>query len=35
MTKDDPLRTHLFGGYTIDGEVVCSPDCWCKTGEEK
>lgn len=26
--------THLFGGIDSTGEAVCSPDCWCKEGEE-
>ena len=30
----DEGRTHLLGGFVL-GEAVCSPECWCKTGEEK
>jgi len=26
----DPERTHLLGGMTVDGEAVCSQDCWCQ-----
>ena len=29
-------RTHIFGGWTIDGKAVCSEECWCvKYNEEE
>tara|TARA_R110000823_G_scaffold284997_1_gene403455 strand:- start:72 stop:191 length:120 start_codon:yes stop_codon:yes gene_type:complete len=30
------LKTHIFGGWTRDGEAVCALNCWCgENGEEE
>jgi hypothetical protein len=31
---NDEGRTHILGGFVM-GKAICSPECWCKVGEEE
>ena len=28
-------RTHIFGGWTIEGVAVCAEECWCHKYKEE
>ena len=33
MSKNDPERTHLIGGFVEGRGWICSEKCWCKDGK--